>query len=144
MQSPQFSSFWHRLKSILEPLGIDTIVENPNVGENLQDHDGFEVRWRAAEGATTFDSLTVAGVAEADVVDFYANYNGILTALLNGNANLSYQQIDQRTGLVSPEALANSIQAALIDAIPSLKEQRTCIPPRLQPRYQIHRRRILS
>jgi len=44
-------------KSILKPLGIDNIVANSNVGENLQDHEDIEVSWQAAERTTTFDSI---------------------------------------------------------------------------------------
>ena len=110
-------------KRILESLGIDVIINNPNVGENLQDHGIVPLSFAAAEGETTFDSLGIAGAEAAATADFYANQNGLLTALINSNANLSYQQVDKRTGHVSPEPISKSTEAAVIDAPPTLKKQ---------------------
>ncbi|KAI0141132.1 hypothetical protein F4776DRAFT_550199 [Hypoxylon sp. NC0597] len=42
----------------LEPLGIPIVVDNPNVGENLQDHPTACVSFEAAEGVKTMDDLS--------------------------------------------------------------------------------------
>jgi hypothetical protein len=49
----------------------------------------------------TFDSLEIAGVEAAATTRFYASQTGLLSSLIDSSANLSYQQVDQRTGHVS-------------------------------------------
>jgi choline dehydrogenase len=108
-------------KSILEKLEIDCIVDNPNVGENLQDHGFVPLSFQAAEGITTYDSIT--NNLDAAKEEYFANRSGLLTALFNSNANLSYEQVASRTEHISSEPIADSVKAAVIDAIPSLKKQ---------------------
>jgi len=110
-------------RNVLEPLGIKVVVENRNVGENFQDHGIVPLSYQAAEGVTTFDSFEIAGVESAATVQFYANQTGLLNSLIDSNANLSYQQVDQRTGHVSSTPIAKLTQAAVIDAVPILKKQ---------------------
>ena len=110
-------------KKILEPLGIDIIVENENVGENLQDHGIVPISYAVAEGAITFDSLEIAGAEAAAEADFFGNQSGLLTALINSNANLSYQQVDREVGHISPESISQQTKAAVINAPPGLKKQ---------------------
>ena len=110
-------------KKILEPLGIDVIVENSNVGENLQDHGIVPMSYAVAEGAITFDSLEIAGAEAAAEEDFFGNQSGLLTALINSNANLSYQQVDHRVGHISSESIQQLTKAAVIDAPQALKKQ---------------------
>jgi choline dehydrogenase len=111
-------------KEILEPLGIDVIVVNANVGENFQDHGIVPLSFQAAEGVTTFDSLiTVAGAEAAATTEFFATQTGLLSSLIDSNANLSFRQVDQRTGHVSTESISKLTEAAVIDAAPNLKKQ---------------------
>lgn len=44
-------------KSVLKAAGITTVIENDNVGENLQDHTYSYVTLKAEAGTTTLDSL---------------------------------------------------------------------------------------
>jgi choline dehydrogenase len=111
-------------KEILDPLGIDVIVVNANVGENFQDHGIVPLSFQAAEGVTTFDSLiAVAGAEAAATTEFFATQTGLLSSLVDSNANLSSQQVDQRTGHVSTESISELTKAAVIDAAPNLKKQ---------------------
>lgn len=110
-------------KKILEQLDIDVVVENPNVGENLQDHGIVPISYAVAEGAITFDSLEIAGAEAAALADFYGSQNGLLSSLIDSNANLSYQQVDHKVGHVSSESIAQLTKAATIDAPPALKKQ---------------------
>jgi len=110
-------------RNVLEPLGIKVIVENANVGENFQDHGIVPLSFQAAEGVTTFDSFGIAGVEAAATTEFYATQAGLLSSLIDSNANLSYQQVDQRTGHVSPTPISELIQAATNNAVPILKQQ---------------------
>ncbi|KAL8747760.1 MAG: hypothetical protein Q9190_000418 [Brigantiaea leucoxantha] len=43
--------------AILEPLGIDVVVYNPNVGENLQDHPMTGISFEVKPSVTTLDDL---------------------------------------------------------------------------------------
>lgn len=124
LQSPQIlelSGIGSR--NVLEPLGIKVVVENANVGENLQDHGIVPLSFQAAEGATTFDSFSIAGVEAAATTEFYASQTGLLSSLIDSNANLSYQQVDQRTGHVSSTPISELIQVAVLKAPPILQKQ---------------------
>jgi choline dehydrogenase len=110
-------------KNVLGPLGIKVVVENANVGENFQDHGIVPLCFQAAEGVSTFDNFGIAGVEAAATTEFYASQTGLLSSLIDSNANLSYQQVDQRTGHVSSTPISELIQSAVIDAAPILKKQ---------------------
>ena len=110
-------------RNVLEPLGIKVVVENANVGENFQDHGIVPLSFQAAEGVTTFDSFGIAGVEAAATTEFYATQAGLLSSLIDSNANLSYQQVDQRTGHVSSTPISELTQAATNNAVPILKQQ---------------------
>jgi choline dehydrogenase len=110
-------------KNVLEPLGIKVMVENANVGENFQDHGIVPLSFQAAEGVATFDSFGIAGVEAAATTEFYASQAGLLSSLIDSNANLSYQQVDQRTGHVSSTPISELIQAAVANAPPILQKQ---------------------
>lgn len=45
-------------KTLLEKLGIPVVVDNPNVGENLQDHPNTGVSFEVADGVKTMDGLS--------------------------------------------------------------------------------------
>lgn len=42
----------------LEPLGIKVVVDNPNVGENLQDHPNTSMSFEVVDGVETLDALS--------------------------------------------------------------------------------------
>jgi choline dehydrogenase-like flavoprotein len=88
-------------KSILTPLGIDVIVENPNVGENLQEQPFVPLSWEAADGVVTLDSLRVPGAIDAALTQFYANQAGLLTSFIQSSAYLSFEQIGGHASTIS-------------------------------------------
>jgi choline dehydrogenase len=49
-------------KSILEKYGIKCLVDNPNVGEHLQDHIMTAIGYEAVSGVTTIEDLKKPGV----------------------------------------------------------------------------------
>jgi choline dehydrogenase-like flavoprotein len=67
-------------RNVLGPLGIKVVVENANVGENLQDHGIVPLCFQAAEGISTFDSFGIAGVKAAATTEFYATQTGLLSS----------------------------------------------------------------
>ncbi|KAH8819688.1 GMC oxidoreductase [Xylogone sp. PMI_703] len=111
-------------KSILEPLGINVLYDNPNVGENLQDHPLVPISYQVAEGAITLDSLAIPGVEDAATSEFYATQSGILSSLINSNSNLSFYQVDAITGHIGVENMNAQFKAATEEAEnPSFKKQ---------------------
>ena len=119
-------------RNVLGPLGIKVVVENANIGENLQDHGIVPLCFQAAEGISTFDSFGIAGVKAAATTEFYATQTGLLSALIGSNANLSYQQVDQRTGHISSKPISEITEAAVVNAIPILNKQYKLLGEALQ------------
>jgi hypothetical protein len=105
-------------KEILEPLGIDVIVEN------FQDHGLVSLPFQAAEGVIAFDGLiTVAGAQAAATTEFFATQTGLLSSLIDSNTNLSFQQVNRRTEHVLTEPISKLTKAPVIDATPNLKKE---------------------
>lgn len=67
--------------SILNPLGISTVVDLAGVGENLQDHPAIVDVYRLKPGVPSLDQLSDATVM-GDALAQYATGQGILTEAL--------------------------------------------------------------
>lgn len=107
-------------KEILTPLGIPVLVENPNVGENLQDQPFVPISWEAEDGTLTLDSLQVPGAVDAELAQFYSSQSGLLTSFIQSSAYLSFEQIG---GQLS-NTIANEVAASPSKyKIPSLHKQ---------------------
>jgi choline dehydrogenase-like flavoprotein len=65
-------------KDVLKPLGIETIVENPSVGRNLQDHLMTGISFEVKDGVNTLDNLRrkVPEVLQAAAAAYAANRTG--------------------------------------------------------------------
>jgi choline dehydrogenase len=105
-------------KEILAPLGIPVVVENPNVGENLQDQPFVPISWEAEDGILTLDSLQVPGAADAALAQFYSSQSGLLTSFIQSSAYLSFEQIGG-SKIITEEATASSTKYK----VPSLHKQ---------------------
>ncbi|KAK1227260.1 hypothetical protein PQX77_009746 [Marasmius sp. AFHP31] len=86
---------------LLNKLGIETLIELPGVGENLQDHPGVNQYFQAIDSAFTFDKLsTPEGVAEEYKL-YVQNRTGLLStfssalAFLPWSNFMSEQEISQ-------------------------------------------------
>ena len=88
-------------KSILSPLGIDVVIDNPNVGENLQEQPFVPLSWEAADGIVTLDSLQIPGAIDAALAQFYANQTGLLTSFIQSCSYLSFEQIGGNASTVN-------------------------------------------
>ena len=78
--------------SLLKSKGINLLYDNPNVGENLQDHVYVPLGFEAAPGEVTFESLrNETNLAEA-VAEYTVNHTGPL-ASGTSNAYISFSQI---------------------------------------------------
>ena len=84
-------------RSLLEPLGIKVLHENPNVGENLQDHILLPLAFETAPGEPTFESLRNETVFNEALAEYTNNHTGPLAAGTT-NSYVSYAQILEALG----------------------------------------------
>ncbi|KAK5723348.1 hypothetical protein LTR15_005046 [Elasticomyces elasticus] len=78
---------------LLSTYGIDSIVDNPNVGENLQDHVYMPLGYKVNPGIFTLDDLVNETIFNAAYDQYLANNTGPLATVALGGALLSTQQI---------------------------------------------------
>lgn len=63
----------------LKALGIEVVHDLPGVGEGLQDHQIFRMRWRLKNGPRTFNERTHGLAALAEGVRYILNGTGVLS-----------------------------------------------------------------
>ena len=78
--------------SLLESKGIEVLYDNPNVGENLQDHILLPLAFEAAPGEVTFESLRNATFFANALAEYTTKHSGPLAAG-TCNAYVSFIQI---------------------------------------------------
>lgn len=78
--------------SLLKPKGIDVLYNNPNVGENLQDHILLPLAFEAAPGEVTFESLRNATVFANALAEYTTNHTGPLSSG-TCNSYVSFSQV---------------------------------------------------
>lgn len=78
--------------SLLQSKGVEVVYENPNVGENLQDHVLLPLAFEAASGEATFESLRDETVFEKALAEYTVNHTGPLASGTT-NSYVSYAQI---------------------------------------------------
>ena len=79
--------------ALLTSLGIDVLVDNPHVGENLQDHQETSLGFEAADGLITLDSLGSPAAFGAALAQYNTNRTGLLTEAACSTSLLSYAQL---------------------------------------------------
>ncbi len=67
-------------RDLLERLGIETIIDNPFVGENLQDHAMASISFEVADGIPTADILRDPKIFAAAVEEYNKSKTGLLTS----------------------------------------------------------------
>ena len=77
---------------LLESKRIEVLYNNPNVGENLQDHVYVPLGFEAASGEATFESLRDQAVLAETIAEYTINHTGPLAAGTS-NAYVSLSQI---------------------------------------------------
>ncbi|KAI9803690.1 MAG: hypothetical protein M1833_000602 [Piccolia ochrophora] len=78
---------------ILSSFGIDTLVNNPNVGENLQDHPLCGIPYEVNDGELTIDELYDDTQREYWTRVYEKHHTGLLTTGITQVAQLSWSQI---------------------------------------------------
>ncbi|KAI1408764.1 hypothetical protein F5Y13DRAFT_204499 [Hypoxylon sp. FL1857] len=94
----------------LESLGIPVVVDNPNVGENLQDHPTAGVSFEAAEGVKTVDGLSRQDpeAIAAAMQEYATNKSGPLA--VGGNFTGSLLPVADFVGANGEEALKDALK----------------------------------
>lgn len=80
-------------KNLLNQHNITTLVHNPNVGENLQDHQFTSLSFQAADGVPTTDGLRDPAARAQAILEFQQNAAGPLTQATSSTAYLSLAQL---------------------------------------------------
>lgn len=78
--------------SLLQSKGVGVVYENPNVGENLQDHVLLPLAFEATSGEATFESLRDETVFGEALPEYTVNHTGPLASGTT-NSYISYAQI---------------------------------------------------
>lgn len=78
---------------LLESFGIETLIDNPNVGENLQDHPQCAVPFVPADGELTFDDVYNENRTAFWTRLYQENGTGLLAGGVSQTAQLSWHQI---------------------------------------------------
>ncbi|RFU82169.1 gmc oxidoreductase [Trichoderma arundinaceum] len=92
--------------SLLQKLGIDAVVDNPAVGENLQDHPMVPLNIEAQDGVLGAESFRQPEVLEWAMNEWISGRGGPLSSGINGTAFLSSQSIAHHIGQ-SPDFMQN-------------------------------------
>ncbi|KAF7928027.1 uncharacterized protein EAE97_009825 [Botrytis byssoidea] len=101
--------------NILKKQGIEVLVNNRNVGENLQDHVYIPIGFKVNTGITTLDNFTDPAFFDAAYEEYVANATGPLATTGASSGLLSCPQIGCEN-LRPPANFSNALT-------PGLKEQ---------------------
>lgn len=114
-------------KEILAKHGIECFVDNPNVGENLQDHGFVPLSWEVADPATSADMMRNPEAANAAVQAFLTAKAGPLSTNSLASAFFPLQNQDLSPGpmeeLLSAHFEEEPVSEALKEQFKTLREQ---------------------
>jgi choline dehydrogenase-like flavoprotein len=89
-------------RDLLEKHGIPVVVDNPNVGEHMQDHPVVCQSFEVAEGTPSGDVLRDPAVLKALLDMYQASGDGPMG---QSNISIAYTPLVDGSGVVSPEAI---------------------------------------
>jgi choline dehydrogenase-like flavoprotein len=113
---------------ILQEHGVECLINNPNVGENLQDHGFVPFSWEVADPATSADQMRNPEVAQRALDAFNTARTGPLSTHSLASAFLPLQNQD-----LSPASVDDLLPAHL-DSHPA--------PAALRKQYEVLREQI--
>lgn len=90
---------------LLNSFGIKTLIDNPNVGENLQDHPQCGVPFVPNQGELTFDELYDEKRNAFWTQVYEQNHTGLLAGGISQTAQLSWTQILGPENLTRPSEM---------------------------------------
>ncbi|KAF3011735.1 hypothetical protein E8E14_010516 [Neopestalotiopsis sp. 37M] len=102
----------------LESLGIPVIVDNPNVGENLQDHPNTSMSFEVIDGVETLDALSrqEPDAVQAAMQKYMTEKSGPFAT--NGNFVGSILPVPDFQGPNGKAALDDVLSSTTVDATP--------------------------
>ncbi|KAI1440622.1 putative GMC oxidoreductase [Annulohypoxylon stygium] len=111
-------------KDVLAKYGIDSLLDNPNVGENLQDHGFVPFSWEVADPMTSGDQMRNPSVVEAVM----GAYQGAKAGPLSVNALASAFFPLQDEGLAPVPVSQLLSELGLADVEPRVLRDQICAP----------------
>ncbi|PBK86342.1 alcohol oxidase, partial [Armillaria gallica] len=95
--------------TLLEDLGISSLIDLPNVGENLQDHPAMGVQYEMNEGVLTFDALSNNATFALEQSELYNKTGtGLLAATNAALAFIPFSEEDSEDILTTFDEARNS------------------------------------
>ncbi|KAI1451435.1 putative GMC oxidoreductase [Annulohypoxylon moriforme] len=111
-------------KDVLEKYGIDCLMNNPNIGENLQDHGFVPFSWEVADPMTSGDQMRNPSVIEAAMGLYQQARAGPLS--VNTLASAFFPLQDQNLAPVCVNRLLSELGQA--EAEPRVLREQICTP----------------
>ncbi|GAB1524614.1 hypothetical protein RhiTH_007768 [Rhizoctonia solani] len=102
-------------KALMDSLKIQSVVDLPGVGQNLQDHEATSVTW-SVDGATWADLAGNATLQAEQLVEFRESSTGLWTYI---NEAVAYPNIQNIMG-TSADTWISSVSSQLSSALSSL------------------------
>lgn len=112
-------------RKLLEQHNIPVVVDNPGVGENLQDHVFAPISFEVADGIPTRDAVRDPAVVEAMVKEYAASHSGPLASvplqygflpLVDGAGRLGEEDLKKLVaGLDEQGAQASQLRSLMLD-----------------------------
>ena len=122
-------------KKLCGHLGIDNVIDNPNVGENLQDHITIGLSFEVKDGVTTTDIVRDPAVVQKAMEMYQTSKSGPLAG--GGGHSFAYTPL---TDFINPQQPKEDLQTLLDKYLPS--ESASAYPSEAQ--HHAFVRRILS
>ncbi|KAF8860625.1 alcohol oxidase [Acephala macrosclerotiorum] len=111
-------------KTRLEKLGIVSVVDNPNIGENLQDHPLLGLGYEVLDGIPTAEMIKQPGVLDWAINEWATKGAGPLTTGVTGTAFLSHSSLSPSAQTPTLESrLLNLLESTQMPTTPGLKKQ---------------------
>ncbi|KAI9676550.1 MAG: hypothetical protein M1817_000709 [Caeruleum heppii] len=129
---------------ILKQYGIPVRIDNPNVGENMQDHPLVPLGFNATQGQATFDGLIDPRNIAIALQEYQTTQTGLLASYVCSSALLSYEQCLVEGEKADGTAPLN--QTAAIKGVdePLLKPEEEKLRPGLKDQYKLTRDKLLN
>jgi choline dehydrogenase-like flavoprotein len=109
-------------KDVLSKQGIECLLDNPNVGENLQDHGFVPFSWEVADPMTSGDQMRNPSVVEAVMAAYMAAKAGPLS--VNSLASAFFPLQDENAARIDVSKLISDLGYA--DAEPKVLRDTIC------------------
>lgn len=124
-------------KAILEKNGIECLVDNAGVGENLQDHGYVPFSWEVADPMTSGDMLRDPAVMNSLLGAFQASKAGPLS--VNGLASAFFPLQEQsEAGTLAPGSVARLLEELDQTSVkPDVLREQICLPEECSAQFTL-------